>query len=122
MKLKNYLYIEVDTDKESQTVSIELLRDCIIYKAHFPEQPVTPGVCIISMATELLETLSGMSLSLTEVLNAKFLAVINPDVTKSLSYSFPKTTSLPDNRIKVSVIVANKTTVFAKLSLVYELK
>ncbi len=119
MKLKNSLYKVIGTDHDAVKAQIELRRDCVIYKAHFPEQPITPGVCIIQMATELLEEISGWTLSLKEVVNAKFLSVINPVNTISCSYQFQKLTELPENRIKVSVIVSDESTVYAKLSLIY---
>lgn len=119
MKLKNNLYKIIGIDHDAVKAQIELQRDCVIYKAHFPGQPITPGVCIIQMATELLEEISGWTLSLKEVVNAKFLSVINPDKTVYCSYQFQKLTELADNRIKVSVIVSDESTVYAKLSLIY---
>ena len=32
---------------------ISLFPEHFIYKAHFPGEPITPGVCIIQIATEL---------------------------------------------------------------------
>ena len=40
-------------DHEAMTADIRLLPDNVIYKAHFPEKPITPGVCIVQMAVEL---------------------------------------------------------------------
>lgn len=119
MKLKNSLYKIIGIDHDAVNAQIELQRDCVIYNAHFPEQPITPGVCIIQMAAELLEEISGWILSLKEVVNAKFLSVINPVNTISCSYQFQKLTELPENRIKVSVVVSDESTVYAKLSLIY---
>lgn len=119
MKLKNELYIIKNI--ENNSCRIELLRDCVIYKAHFPEQPITPGVCIIQIATELLVEIYGVNFELSKVSNAKFLAVINPDYSKEVTYNLKKITiNEEDNSAKVSVEVTDKEIVFTKLSLVYK--
>ena len=37
--------------------TIKLIPSCVIYQAHFPGEPITPGVCIVQMAKELIEEL-----------------------------------------------------------------
>ena len=46
--------------------------DHLIYKAHFPGQPVTPGVCILQMIQELLSEEMGIPLFINKIKNAKF--------------------------------------------------
>ncbi|WP_301869040.1 hydroxymyristoyl-ACP dehydratase [Bacteroides caecimuris] len=120
--MKNSLYQIIQVYEPDGMIRIQLLRESRIYKAHFPEHPITPGVCIIQIATELIEDLKGENLALKEVVNAKFLAVIDPDITKELNYNLQKITPITATSFKVSVIVADSTTTFAKLSLVYEKK
>lgn len=120
MKLKNKLYKIKSWDVEEKAFQIELVPDCIIYKAHFPEQPITPGVCIIQIAEELLEECLERKVMLKSVGNAKFLAVISPDETDCVTYTFKKI--IKDNisrEIKTSVIVSGDDKVFAKLSLLF---
>ena len=95
----------------------------MIYHAHFPEQPITPGVCIIQIASELLADLYSSSFELSSVSNAKYLAVINPKETPELTYTFKKV-SFDDEKtnVKVSVVVSNNDTIYTKLSLVYKIK
>lgn len=122
MKLKNNLYSISRTSREPRQADIELRRDCVIYKAHFPEEPITPGVCIIQIATELLEEIESTAFTLEEVVNAKFLSPINPDKVLNVSCSYPKYAVLPDGKVKVSVAVTGDSTAYAKLSLIYALK
>lgn len=117
MKLKDQLYNILSAGSDNSFL-LSLDRDCVIYKAHFPGMPVTPGVCIIQMASELLEELTGHRLRLTEVVNAKFIAVINPDDTPQITYRFTKIAETDDG-LKVAVIVEDTATLYAKLSLVY---
>ena len=57
MKLLNDLYSIISrTDGEGRCdFTIELNPQHFIYKAHFPGEPITPGVCIMQIAKELLE-------------------------------------------------------------------
>lgn len=120
MTLKNNLYYIQNQDNLNSAFTIELNPDCFIYKAHFPELPITPGVCIIQVAKELFSELCGATLDLESVSNAKFLAVINPEVTSKLTYSFNKVTISEDSsQYKVSVVVADEKTTYTKLSLCF---
>lgn len=123
MILKNNLYIVKSSDIDKNCLEIELNKDCFIYKAHFPEQPVTPGVCIIQIAGELFEELTGTLVELSSVVNAKFLSVINPSETSRVSYNFKKIERIEEQSlIKVSVVVADKDKTFSKLSILYKQK
>lgn len=121
MILKNSLYKIASSNAEEKSFNLELVPDCLIYRAHFPEQPITPGVCIIQIASELLNELLQSDFELITVSNAKFLAVINPLETNSVIYTFKKVVVDEDTKtVKVSVIVSNPETIFTKLSLVYK--
>lgn len=123
MTLKNNLYRIAEENKNDKSYRLELIPDCMIYRAHFPEQPITPGVCIIQIASELLSQLYSLAFELSSVSNAKYLAVINPQDTHELSYTFKKVVFDDENTsVKVSVVVSNGETVFTKLSLVYKIK
>lgn len=80
MKLNNNLFhIESRTTGDSAaTYRVRLHSDHAIYRAHFPEQPITPGVCLVQMAVELLEDLLQQPLRLTGVKNVKFLQIVSP--------------------------------------------
>lgn len=117
MKLLNNLY--TISKREGNSFQLNLNRENGIYKAHFPERPVTPGVCVIQMATELLEILIDKQATLKEVVNAKFLSVINPIETPSVAYTFSKLVQDDAHTLKVSIMVASQSTNCAKLSLLY---
>lgn len=121
MKLQDNLYRV--TSLADHSAQVELLSDCMIYKAHFPEHPITPGVCIIGIATELLRLITGLRLNLTEVVNAKFLAIIDPLEMPAVTFTFSKL--IRDDAsatIKVAVSVTTGDTVYSKLSLLYHIK
>ena len=121
MKLRNNLYTVAGSDPADPGFHVRFIPDCVIYKAHFPGMPVTPGVCIIGIAHELYESLTGSALRLVEVVNAKFLSVINPLVTPEVDYSIGKTVADDDEgTVKVAFTVKDSSTTYAKLSLLFK--
>lgn len=89
-----------------------------IYKAHFPGTPITPGVCIIQAAGELLEQKLGRKLYLKTVKNIKFLSVIIPGKGKKIRYSFSNIVD-DENGFKAQVVVSDEGNVYAKISLIF---
>ena len=89
-----------------------------IYKAHFPGSPITPGVCVIQEAGEMLEEKLNRRLYLKTVKNVKFLSVIIPEESKIIKYSFSNIVE-EDNGVKTQVLVSDDDTVYAKISLIF---
>ena len=118
MTLRNNLYT---IQKQEQTTdgnlfTIQLHPNHIIYQAHFPEMPVTPGVSIIQIALELMEEVEHRHLTLTSVKNVKFLSVVNPYETPELCFAIHRVERY-ETELKASFLVTHNDTVFAKLSL-----
>lgn len=120
MILNDNLYKVISKNEEAQSFTVEFMPESVIYQAHFPEQPITPGVCIIQIASELLAHLLKCNIELVTIGNAKFLAVINPNETPKATYVFKKIEEQEDGKIKVSVVVENNGIIYTKLSLVYK--
>lgn len=119
MKLLNNLYTIVESNDNNFRIALNA--EDTIYRAHFPEQPITPGVCIIQIASELLNVLLNKDLVLSEVVNAKFLSVINPVETGEVVYTIGKIVNIEaDNTLKVAITVSSDKTACAKLSLLYK--
>ncbi len=97
--------------------TIQLNPEHFIYKAHFPGEPVTPGVCIMQSALELLERASGTVLSLKCAGNVKFLRIISPVGNTILTFTI-KGIVREESQLKAQIIVASGNDVFSKLSLV----
>ena len=89
-----------------------------IYKAHFPENPITPGVCVIQTVGELLENKFNRKLYLKTVKNVKFLSVIIPEEGKKIKYSFSNIVD-DEGCVKTQVTVSDDITVYAKISLIF---
>jgi len=68
--------------------NIILNPDHLIYKAHFPGQPVTPGVCILQMLQELLSVEMDKQLFIKNIKNAKFISMMSPVTDSRVSVLF----------------------------------
>ncbi len=117
MKLNRTLYniIDKETVSDVTTYTVSLIPSCIIYAAHFPEMPITPGVCQIQMTKELLENCLNRELTIAGVKNAKFVSVLTPGY-KPIRVSLSKIKQ-EDNQFKVQAVIADDETTYAKLSL-----
>ena len=87
--------------------NIILNPDHLIYKAHFPGQPVTPGVCILQMLQELLSVQEGKQLFIKNIKNAKFISMMSPVTDARVSVLFSSVTS-EDGGIKAQGVVARR--------------
>ena len=76
MKLKNEMFTIIGGDDDH--VKIKMNPGHQIYQAHFPGNPITPGVCIVQIIGELLADRLGKSLALSEITNLKFNSTISP--------------------------------------------
>ena len=93
--------------------------DHLIYKAHFPGQPVTPGVCILQMIQELLSVEMDNNLYIKSIKNVKFISMISPLTDSRVSVLFGSV-SEEEGGIKVQGMVTrpdNMADVFLKFSL-----
>jgi 3-hydroxyacyl-[acyl-carrier-protein] dehydratase len=113
-----YTTINVEDNENGFVAEIETNPSHIIYKAHFPGNPITPGVCIIKTAKELLENKINRKLWLKNVKNVKFLSVIIPAEGKRIKYAFSNVKE-EENGCKVQVQVNDETTIYAKISLLF---
>lgn len=119
MKLLNSLFTIVENNvlENNYNYTIKLDSEHFIYKAHFPGEPITPGVCIMQIAQELLEHATDTRLYINCVKNVKFLRIISPNEITIISFVLSKVTR-EDDIIKAQISVISETDTFAKLSLV----
>ncbi|MBL7703702.1 MAG: hypothetical protein JNM14_15740 [Ferruginibacter sp.] len=74
-------FFTINNLKTSETdISAELVINAghKIFEGHFPNQPVVPGVCMMQMIKEILESVINKETNLVQAADMKFLAVINP--------------------------------------------
>ena len=130
MKLKNNLYKIISKEEVNSifNYTVELNPSCVIYQAHFPGEPITPGVCIVQIGKEVIEDLlleqssASRRLEIIKAKNIKFLSVISPNETPILTYQVRKLGFSDDNMtIETQIVVNSDYKSMAKISLVLKL-
>ncbi len=120
MILKNNLYhiIRKDSDGEKATYTVELNPEYFVYKSHFPDQPITPGVCIMQTGMELLADHLQTNLRLAKVKNVKFLSILSPETTTCVRFAFNRIEMLPEESIvKTQITVADDSKTYTQMSI-----
>lgn len=83
MLLKDKFYKVVEetrVDDQNAVYRCELVADCDVYRGHFPEKPVCPGVCNIEMIKECTMMLTGKKLLIKGIKQCRLTAVAAPQV------------------------------------------
>lgn len=110
-----YTLLDMETSEGKATATLLLNEQHDIYKGHFPEVPVVPGVCQMQMTGEVLSQALGKKLQISSADNMKFVAIINPNFNKTLHMKM-EYKYLEDDAIKVSNVIFFDNTVFFKFS------
>lgn len=118
MQLFNDLYSIVATDSAHPRYSIVLNPAHPIYMAHFPGNPITPGVCTIQIAQNLLCLHLGRELSLVSIKNVKFLQPIVPSEGKIFDVVF-KSVNTEQDKVSAMVDFLCEHITYARLSLTF---
>ena len=125
MKLKNQLFKinDITPTDDGMVCHVSLLPDCIIYKAHFPKQPITPGVCIVQMAKEVIETYLERAYEISEIKNVKFLYILSPIESPEVIFTFSQVdVNTTGNTVSAKVDVADDNHLFTTISFTCEAK
>ena len=85
--LRGILYEIITVDAGGATV--RLLPDSPVYQGHFPGYPITPGVCLVEIAVELMGEMAGQGKDVRFVgaKNIKFTSPVIPDGKTPLRFN-----------------------------------
>ena len=86
------------------------------YKAHFPGNPVTPGVCLVQMAAEILGEQYHKQFMLSQLKNIKFKKIVEPG--DEPTFVFTKLV-FDETQLSVQVSIEDEETQYVKMSLLY---
>jgi len=107
MLLGEYFTIKEKKEEENKVIfSVSLNPDHKVYKGHFPEMPVSPGVCNIQMIKECLQEQVGKKLLLKSILQVKFLSLIVPSMNANLCVNM-QITETEEKSYKVKATITN---------------
>jgi len=115
--IDNFYTVENQNISEAKAeCRVKLNVENFIYQAHFPNNPITPGVCLIQMAVELFGLLKGANFRIKTLKNVKFTAVMNPLEFPEVDFVFEFTPN--ERNWQLKVVIKEHETVFAKMSMV----
>ena len=117
--LDNLFHIESIEEAENGFVALLCCNpEHLIYQAHFPGNPITPGACLLQTAGELLQRKLGRPLFLKASKNVKYLNVLVPAKGKEVRFTF---SNLVESEIecKAQVVIADEASVYTKMSLTF---
>ena len=113
--LQNDFFSFTAPQTEGNTVktTIELNAAHKIFEGHFPQHPIVPGVCMMQMVKEVMESVIGKETNLSIAHNIKFLTIIDPRENKTiqLNYNFTKA---EEGKITIDAQLLNSVTIFFK--------
>ncbi len=114
------LYTIKKSFKEPSRHVLHLLidKDHKIYKGHFPNRPVTPGVVLLYFFKLQAETFTGKSLQLSRADNVKFLSVFDPSHQDLLELE--SEFEISDNFIKIKGLARAEGKILMKISALYK--
>ena len=119
MRLLNDMFFV--TNETAEQVDIRLNAQHYIYQAHFPGNPVTPGVCIVQIIVELLKKRLDEALVLTRITNLKFVSVISPIENPEVTVRF-LLLQMDEDECKVKAQLEANGKIMTKISLVLSIK
>lgn len=79
-----YTILSKETDGNPLEFLVEINPNHSIYQGHFPGMPIVPGVVLLQIVKELVESTFNQKLQLKEASNIKFLKMVLPNEAKEL--------------------------------------
>jgi 3-hydroxyacyl-[acyl-carrier-protein] dehydratase len=84
-----------------------------LYKGHFPQQPVTPGVVLLEIIRVVISSVFKKNLMLESAKEIKFMAAVLPDQVSEMDLNIEYIES--GGKINTNCIISEKDRIYAKL-------
>lgn len=101
-----------ENNSNNFSVQVHLNAKHPIYKGHFEQVPITPGVCQVQIIKEILMKYFQKNMLLSEGDSIKYLGMINPETLSDLTISFSVSPSA--DQMAVTASIAFEKTIFTK--------
>ena len=102
-KSENSLFTEIHLNPEHE-----------VYKGHFPQQAVVPGVIQLQIIKELLEKDLSINLMIKEVIMAKYLNMITPEENPVLEITIENRLNETGDYL-INAVISKDDIIFTKL-------
>ena len=101
MRLENNFYTINNIEQKSDdafAVEVTILPEHQIYEGHFPQQPVVPGVCTLTIIRECIGNILSKEVSFASIKECKYVSALIPQeelrIMINLTISESKVTAL----------------------------
>ena len=80
MRLEGNFYrvITIDQIENSYKIEVELFKEHSIYQGHFPQQPVVPGVCTLTIIKECIGEILSRIVCFKQIKECKYVSALIP--------------------------------------------
>ena len=113
-----FFYQETIESADGFIVKVQCNPAHLVYQAHFPGNPITPGACLLQAASDLLQQQLGRPLLLKASKSIKFLNQLVPAEGRVVSFNYSHL-EIAETECKVQVVIADESTIFSKMSLIF---
>ncbi|WP_426669436.1 hypothetical protein ACPPVU_24880 [Mucilaginibacter sp. McL0603] len=112
--LQHHLFTFTDLQIEKDIVKTHIKLNPLhpIFKGHFPDNPILPGVCMMQMVKEVLEAYTNKEIKLVLGQDFKFLSIICPEENTMIQMEFKINTE--NEKIRIVAQLLTNTIVFFK--------
>lgn len=122
MVLEDFYIVKSKTEivkNKSYVFNVSINKNHKIFKGHFPNNPIMPGVCMLQITKDITEGLLGSELLTRKCVSVKFTAIINPEVNSELVLDLT-ILSDEDGIVKIKQVTKFNDTVALKLTVIYK--
>ncbi len=107
------------TNEQNADLLLSLNASHPIFKGHFPDQPVVPGVCLMQIVNEVSQQFLKRELTFVKASMVKFLAVIDPNKHEKVRVKITSKEKEPGLTQIISIIYFEET-IFFKFKGIYK--
>lgn len=115
--LKNKLYTILSIQEKDSIIQAEIsiIDSHPLFKGHFPDIPVLPGVTMMQIAKELVEEVEQRSFILSKASQIKFLQMLNPKTVKKVNWEI-EIKDRTEGELKIKALMFQGESTFLKMS------
>lgn len=119
--LQHHLFTFAGLQAEGGTIKTDIKLNPLhpIFKGHFPDNPILPGVCMMQMVKEVAEAYTSKKIRLLLAQDLKFLSVIHPAENTMIRMELK--INVEDERIRIVAQLLDNATVFFKFKGTFDL-
>jgi len=99
-------------DEKAYEFMVEINPAHPLFKGHFPQRPILPGVCTIQIVKECICSVIDKELHFMSITQCKFMRMVDPNIDNKLIVSITINTDSPTEIIVNSTIINSNVNVF----------